>query len=236
MRRIGRSIAAAMMVMLYVCFPGCSPPDDDDPSNVIGTDPCVDPWRNDTALVRTTIRFEALVDTSVFPIQQFSGSGLRISLVLIPPPETAGDTLSYRSMFSYSANYLDIPAVSLPLRCEIPPAYFRQFNCARMAAAVVLLHRDDDGDERFTPGEAILGACEQSLYAFTQGDMRTIPKAPFETIFDGNNILIRSSTAQYPPFRSSPDYHATIFILSVRGEQHNYSIPYPWPGPALQPR
>jgi hypothetical protein len=139
-------------------------------------------------LVRTTIRFEALVDTSVFPIQQFSGSGLRISLVLIPPPETSADTLPYRSMFSYSANYLDIPAVSLPLRCEIPPAYFRQFNCARMAAAVVLLHRDDDSSGTFTPGEAILGACEQSLYAFTQGDMRTIPKAPFETIFDGNNI------------------------------------------------
>jgi hypothetical protein len=232
-REAGHLIAAAMMVALYSGMYGCSPPDDSDPSNIIGTDPCSDPWRGDTALIRSTIRFEALVDTLAFPIQQFSGSGLRISLVLIPPPEAKADTLPFRSMVSYSANYLDIPAVSLPLRSEIPPAYFRQHNCARMAVAAVLLHRDDNGDERFTPGEAILGACEQSLYAFAQGDMRTVPKPPFETIFEGNNILIRNDGSTLPAFRSSPDYHATIFILHVRGEAHRYNIPYPWPGPAL---
>ncbi|MCZ7557626.1 MAG: hypothetical protein M5R41_14605 [Bacteroidia bacterium] len=222
-----------MVVVLYSGLNSCAPPDDKDPSNIIGTDPCVDPWRGDTAFIRTTIRFEALVDTMAFPIQQFAGSGLRISLVLFPPPTATTDTLSFRSMVSYSANYLDIPAVSLPLRGEIPPRYFRQHNCARMAVATVLLHRDDDGDEHYTPGEEILGACEQSLYAFTQGDMRTVPKPPFETIFEGNNILIRNDGNILPAFRSSPDYHATIFILSVRGEAHRYNIPQPWPGPAL---
>ena len=222
-----------MMVALYVALPACSPPDDSDPSRVIGADPCSAPWRTDTAHVRTTIRFEAIVDTTVFPIRQFAGSGLRISLVLIPPPASTAVQLPCLSVYSVSANYLDIPATGLPFDAEIPPEYFRQYNCARLAAAIILLHHDEDDDETYGSGETIVGAGEQSLYAFAQGDMRTVSRSPFESVFDGSNVMIRSDASPYPPLRSSPDYHATIFILNVRGEESTYNIPYPWPSPAL---
>ena len=225
-----------MMLALYLMMPGCSPPEDDDPSHVIGTNTCSDPWRNDTAFVRTTIRFEALVDTTAFPMQQFAGSGLRLSLVLVPPPASQGVQLPYLDIYSVSSIYLDIPAASLPLNAVIPPEYFRHYNCARLAAAIILLHRDDDGDGTYQPGETVVGAGEQSLYAFAQGDMRTVSKTPFESIFDGSNVMIRSNASIYPPLRSSPDYHATIFILNVRGENSSYNIPFPWPSPALPSR
>jgi hypothetical protein len=173
------------------------------------------------------------VDTQLFPSRDFIDSGLRIALLLIPPPSAESSGMSYYEFHSYPADYLAIPAVSLALRADLPPQYFRQFDCARLAVAMVLLHRDENGDEQYQPGEAIVGACEQSLYAFAQGDVRTVPKTPFETLLEGSNIMIRSDSRPYPSLRSSPDYHATIFILNVRGEQSTYNIPLPWPGPAL---
>jgi len=216
------------MVMLI----SCAPPDDSSPIDIIGSNICVDDWREDTARIQTTIRFEALVDTALFHIERFSGSGLRIALVCIPPH---GDTLPYRDIYSISANYLDIPAAGLPFQAEIPPAYFRQYPCARLAAAVILVYRDRNGNNRYDPGEPVYGADEQSLYAYVQGDLNTVPREPFESVFPQSNVLIRHQREFRTYFRSSPNYLATIFIINVRGESRYYDIPYPWhvPTPLL---
>ncbi|MBN1447130.1 MAG: hypothetical protein JXA28_04310 [Bacteroidetes bacterium] len=203
----------------------CSPPDDSSPIDIIGSNFCVDEWRDDTARIQTTIRFEALVDTTQFHIERFSGSGLRIAVVCIPP---LGDTLPYRDIYSVSANYLDIPAAGLPFQAEIPPAYFQQYDCARLAAAVILVYRDQDADNRYDPGEPVYGADEQSLYAFVQGDLNTVPRVPFESVFQYSNVLIRHDREERSYFQSSPDYLATIFIINVRGELGPYDLPYPW--------
>jgi len=221
------SFLTVMGVILYcLCAAACTSPGDDDPSTIIGTDPCSDPWRNDTARVRTTIRFEALVDTMLYPLKRFSGSGLRVSVVLIPPYQSP---LPYLDVYSVSANYLDIPATGLPFQVVIPPGYFRQYDCARLASAFIVLYRDDNENEHFDIQETIYGADEQSLYAFTEGEMSTVSKQPFESVFSGNNVLIRMDNSTYPRFRSSPDYLATIFIINVRGDAQRYNIPLPWP-------
>jgi len=157
-------------------------------------------------------------------LRSFAGSGLRVAVVAIPPV----DTLPYFDLYNISADYLEIPAAGLPFEIEIPVEYFRQYDCARLAAAFILLHVDENSDGRFQPGESIVGAGEQSLYAFAQGDMRTISSVPFESVFSGNNVLIRTDNSDYPRFRSSPDYLATIFIINARGPDQHYKLPFPW--------
>lgn len=211
---------------ILLCLFACSPPDDANPVDIIGEDICRDEWRDDTARIRTTIRFEAIVDTTTFQIERFSGSGLRVAMVCIPPDT---DSLPYRDIYSVSANYLDIPAAGLPFNAEIPPEYFRQYNCARLAAAVILVYRDGNDNGRFDPGENVVGADEQSIYAFAQGNLNTIPREPFESLYLNSNVLIRYERAPGQYFQSSPDYLATIFIIHVRGDAASYDIPYPWP-------
>ena len=200
----------------------CSPPDDDN-GIVIPPVTCDADWRGDTARIKTTIRFEAIVDTARIPLRRFSGSGLRLSLVCLPPDSSA---LPWRDIYSVSANYLDIPATGLPFEAEIPPAYFRDFSCSRMATAVILVYHDRNENDRFDSGDSVVGADEQSLYAFVQGDLATVPPE-FQFTTDGSNVLIRLDPTGLPRFRGSPDYLATIFIISVRGAESPYSLPYP---------
>lgn len=210
---------------LLLCLSACSPPDDSKPRDIIGPNVCDEEWRDDTARIQTTIRFEALVDTTLFNIKRFSGSGLRVALVCIPPDP---DSLQYRDIYSVSANYLDIPAAGLPFNAEIPPAYFQQFACARLAAAVIVVYRDQDDNGRFDVGEPVMGADEQSLYAFAQGDLNTVPRDPYESVYQFSNVLIRYEREPREYYQSSPDYLATIFIINVRGESGDYDLPYPW--------
>jgi hypothetical protein len=207
-----------------VIFASCSAPDDDG-GIVIPPVKCDAEWRGDTARIKTTIRFEAIVDTTLFPLRRFSGSGLRVGLVCLPPPDSAN--LPWVDIYSVSANYLDIPATGLPFEAEILPAYFRDFSCARLATAVIVVYRDQNENNRFDPGESVVGADEQSLYAFVQGDLNTVPPE-YQFTAGGSNVLIRLDQNTIPRFRGSPDYLATIFIINVRGEQNRYHIPYPW--------
>lgn len=214
------------VTIVLAAMTACSPPDDSDPHSIIGPTVCMDEWRDDTAHIRTTIRFEALVDTAHIRIDHFSGSGLRISLLCVPPE---GDTLPYLDVYSISANYLDIPAAGLPFKADIPPEYFGQYGCARLAAALVLLYHDRNDNRRYDRGEPVFGADEQSLYAFVEGDLNTIPRDPFESVYPNSNVLICYHRDPERYFQSSPDFLATIFIISVRGETSPYDIPYPWP-------
>ncbi len=185
---------------------------------------CDAEWRGDTARIKTTIRFEALVDTTLFPLKRFSGSGLRVSLVCVPPDS---GSLPWKDIYSVSANYLDIPATGLPFEAEIPPAYFRDFSCSRLATAVILVYGDNNENKRFDVGEPVIGAGEQSLYAFVQGDLGTVPPE-YNFQREGSIVMIRLDQSTVPDFQSSPDYLATIFIINVRGEHPRYNIPYPW--------
>jgi hypothetical protein len=209
-----------LLAALAVC---CSPPDDTG-GIVIPPVKCDAEWRGDTAHVKTTIRFEALVDTTLFPLKRFSGSGLRLSLVCVPPDSSG---LPWRDIYSVSANYLDIPATGLPFETEILPAYFRDFSCSRLAVAMIVVYGDDNENGRFDRGEPVVGADEQSLYAFVQGDLRTVP-SEYHFSTDGSNVMIHLGQNTVPRFQSSPDYLATIFIINVRGDKARYNIPYPW--------
>ncbi|PLX30869.1 MAG: hypothetical protein C0600_07255 [Ignavibacteria bacterium] len=212
-------------VALLAALSACSPPDDSGPPIIVGPNDCDAEWRGDTATIRTSIRFEAFVDTNQIELRRFSDSGLRIAVVCIPPDTSS---LPYRDIYSISANYLDIPATGLPFNAVIPPGYFVNFSCARLAAAVILVYRDENGNKRYDLGEPIVGADEQSLYAFVQGDVATIPTDPFETVYQHSNVLIRYTQGSDLYFQSSPDFLATIFIINVRGEKSSYDLPYPW--------
>lgn len=218
-----RSVLFAGVLLLAGVVFSCSPPEDDD-AIVIPPVTCDAAWRGDTARIRTTIRFEAIVDTTRFPLPRFSGSGLRLSLVCLPPDSSV---LPWRDIYSVSANYLDIPATGLPFETKIPPQYFRDFSCARMAAAVILVYQDRNGNDRFDTVDSVVGADEQSLYAFVQGDLTTVPPE-YQFTNDGSNVLIQLDPTGLPRFRGSPDYLATIFIINVRGAQSRYALPYPW--------
>lgn len=218
-----RRVLYAGALLLVLLAVSCSPPDDDN-GIVIPPVTCDAEWRGDTARIKTNIRFEAIVDTTLFPLRRFSGSGLRLSLVCLPPDSSA---LPWLDIYSVSANYLDIPATGLPFDTEIPPQYFRNFSCSRLAAAVILVYRDNNENARFDTGDVIVGADEQSLYAFVQGDLNTVPP-DYQFSADGSNVMIRLDPNSTPRFRGSPDYLATIFIINVRGERDQYHIPYPW--------
>jgi hypothetical protein len=185
---------------------------------------CDAEWRGDTARIKTTIRFEALVDTTLFPLKRFSGSGLRVSLVCVPPDSSG---LPWKDIYSVSANYLDIPATGLPFDAAILPGYFLEFSCSRLAVAMIVVYGDNNENGRFDRGEPVVGADEQSLYAFVQGDLNTVPPE-YHFISGGSNVMIRLDQNTIPRFQSSPDYLATIFIINVRGENVHYNIPYPW--------
>ncbi len=207
----------------------CSPPDDDG-GIVIPPYPCDAEWRGDTARIKTTIRFEAIVDTMLYPLKRFSGSGLRVGLVCIPPDSSAvpdSGALPWMDIYSVSANYLDIPATGLPFEAVILPEYFREFSCSRLAVAVIVVYRDTNENGRFDRGEPVVGSGEQSLYAFVQGDLTTVPPE-YRFSSGGSNVMIHLGQNNMPRFQSSPDYLATIFIINVRGEQAHYNIPYPW--------
>lgn len=213
----------AAVLLLALTAVSCAPPDDDG-GIVIPPVTCDAEWRGDTAYVKTIIRFEALVDTSLFPLQRFSGSGLRVSLLCIPPD--TGE-LPWLDIYSVSANYLDIPATGLPFEVIIPPEYFRDFSCSRLAAAAILVYDDSNENGHYDAGEPVVGAGEQSLYAFVQGDLTTVP-TEYRFSSTGSNVMIRLDQSLISRFQSSPDYLATIFIITVRGEQERYNIPYPW--------
>jgi hypothetical protein len=210
-------------LLLAVIAVSCSPPDDDN-GIVIPPVKCDADWRGDTARIKTTIRFEAIVDTTLFPLRRFSGSGLRLSLLCLPPDS---GTLPWMDIYSVSANYLDIPATGLPFETEILPQYFRDFSCSRMAVAVIVVYHDRNENGRYDRGEPVVGVDEQSVYAFVQGDLGTVPPE-YEFSTGGSNVLIRLDQNSIPRFRGSPDYLATIFIINVRGERDRYRIPYPW--------
>jgi hypothetical protein len=210
-------------MLLILALSACSPPVDV-PPDIVSPNVCDDVWRNDTAAIKTSIRFEAFVDQTQIELPRFSGSGLRVAVVCIPPDTSS---LPFRDIYSISANYLDIPATGLPFEAVIPPEYFQQYPCARLAAAIILVYRDMNGNLRFDAGEPVLGADEQSLYAFVQGEIGTITE-PFETVYHNSNVLIRYDQDPKQYFQSSPDYLATIFIINVRGERSSYDLPYPW--------
>jgi len=170
------------------------------------------------------------VDTTLYPLKRFSGSGLRVSLVCVPPDSSAsGDSAAvpWKDIYSVSANYLDIPATGLPFTAEILPEYFRDFSCSRLAVAVIVVYHDTNENSRYDRGEPLVGAGEQSLYAFVQGELSTVPW-DYKFSSDQSNVLIYLGQNNVPRFQSSPDYLATIFIINVRGEQAHYNIPYPW--------
>lgn len=164
------------------------------------------------------------MDTTLYPLKRFSGSGLRVSLVCIPPDSS---TLPWKDIYSVSANYLDIPATGLPFDAQISPEYFKEFSCSRLAVAVILVYGDNNENRRFDRGEPVVGAGEQSLYAFVQGDLSTVP-SEYRFSKEESNVMIRLDQNHVSRFQSSPDYLATIFIINVRGEQPRYNIPYPW--------
>lgn len=211
------------MLLLAAFVVSCSPPDDTN-GVVIPPVKCDAEWRGDTARIRTTIRFEALVDTTLFPLKRFSGSGLRLSLVCVPPDSSG---LPWMDIYSVSANYLDIPATGLPFEAEILPGYFRDYSCSRLAVAAIVVYGDNNENGRFDQGEPVVGVDEQSLYAFVQGDLNTVPPE-YDFVGDGSNVMIRLDQNTVPRFQSSPDYLATIFIINVRGDRAHYNLPYPW--------
>jgi hypothetical protein len=219
--------AAAALFIVFAA--SCSPPGEDN-GIVIPPVKCDAEWRGDTARIDTIIRFEAIVDTILFPLKRFAGSGLRVSLICVPPDSTGipdSNRLPWKDIYSVSANFLDIPATGLPFKAEIPPGYFRDFSCSRLAVAMIVVYHDVNENRRYDQGEPVVGAGEQSLYAFVQGDLNTVPpQYKFST--DGSNVMIRLDQTTVPQFQSSPDYLATIFIINVRGEQNRYNIPYPW--------
>jgi hypothetical protein len=219
-------LPAVVTAVICALFSACSPPNDDDPSRIISANDCPIDWGDSTAHVQTTIRFEALVDTVLFPQERFSGSGLRVAVVCLPPDTS---TLPYRDIYSVSANYLDIPAAGLPFSADIPAGYFSAYGCTRIAVGVILVYRDGNDNRRFDHGETVVGAGEQSLYAFVEGRLENLPSAPFESLNLYSNVLVRFATQPAPRFRPAPEYRATIFIINVRGETGSYDLPYPWP-------
>lgn len=181
-----------------------------------------------TAMVNTTIRFEASVDTSRIVFTRFTGSGLRIALLAVHPDSTAPDP--FLNIYSVSANYLDLPATGLPFRIQIPAVYFKRFRNARVATALVVLFEDRDGNLEFNGEDRIFGICEQQIFGFAEGKrLRNIPTSWIEDVREGPNVLVRTSQLTFPGFRSVPDYQSTIFIIHVRGPMYRYPVPFPWP-------
>lgn len=208
--------------------PRCASPSAPEPHRVVNISPDADDPRYDTltAVLRSSIRFEAVVDTLAFPLRTFSGSGLRLAVVCFPPSDTS--SLPYLDLCSFSANYLDVPATGLPFRAVIPASYFKRYTGTRIAAALVVLYRDTTRNGSFDEGEPVLGVSEQSLFAYAEGKLKNLPTHPFGPVRDGPNVLVRSGQQALPPFKPAPDYGATIFLVYVRGEM-SYNIPYPWP-------
>ena len=223
-RTVLRGITAGTAV-LYLFAAACSPPTDAPPVRVIPSNECPIDWGDSAAVVQTTIRFEALVDTTSFELERFSGSGLRVSVVCIPPDTSS---LPYRDLYSVSANYLDIPATGLPFSAVIPAEYFTAYGCTRIAVSVIVLFMDDNGNRRFDAGESVYGAGEQSLYAYVEGRLENLPSTPFESLNLFSNVLVRYASQPVARFRPAPEYRATIFLINVRGASSNYELPYPW--------
>jgi hypothetical protein len=181
-----------------------------------------------TASFSATFRFEAAVDTTQITIDRFTGTGLRIALLAIHPDSASDD--SFLSLYTVSANYLDRPAIGLPLSIQIPAGYFKRYKNARLATALVVLFEDRDDDGRYSQGERMFGACEQQLFGLAEGKrLKNIPSASFGDIREGPNVLVRTSQDPFPGFQSAPDFQSTIFIIQVRGPLHRYNYPYPWP-------
>ncbi|MCB2203561.1 hypothetical protein KQI65_02340 [bacterium] len=207
-------------------FTACSPPTGVVP-DTLSTNKCQTDWGDSVAVVRSTIRFEAQVDTSLYPLERFSESGLRIAVVCIPPDTSS---LPYLDLYSVSANYLDIPATGLPFTTKIPARYFSHYGCTRVAVSVILLYSDVNANGHFEAGEPVYGAGEQSLYAYAEGTVSNddIRGTPYESLQLFSNVLVRVAVNPAPRFRPAPDYRATIFLINVRGDAASYELPYPW--------
>lgn len=230
-RHIAWMLAAGCACLCAACLcAGCSSPSDIDTARVHNTS-WVDAGLDDPAfdtlvsVIDTQIRFEAVVDTTRTRITRFAGMGLRIALVVVPPDTSDGTPLD--DVYSLSANYLDVPATALPLRARFEPAHFVRYIGARIAAAFVLLYRDDNLDQRYDAGEPVFGASEQHLFAWVDGRVSRIPALTWGEVQAGPNKLV-SLGAMPPRFKATPDYASSIFIINVRGPEHNYQLPWPW--------
>ncbi len=219
-------------VLTGLLLAACANPADYDTTRVI-TSSYVDQGEDDprfdtlAAVLASSIRFEALVDTARVALQRFTGSGLRIAVVCMLPDTSA--VQPWRDLYSISANYLDLPAAGLPLRIAIPPDHFRRYTGARLAVAAIVLYQDADRNQTFDQGEPVWGVSEQQLFAFAEGRrLAQIPTKQYGELHEGPNVLVRFGQEQYPWFKTAPDYASTIFIINVRGPEYTYNIPLPW--------
>jgi hypothetical protein len=221
------------LIIPAVLLLSCVSPSDIDVPRIVQptpTDPQVDDPRFDTlaAVIDATIRFEAQIDTSRIRFDDFRLNSLRVALLVLYP-DSAVPTVT-RTLYSIPASYLDLPAVVLPLRMQIPAAYFKRYTNARIATAVVVLFEDIDADGMYGDGERIFGLSEQQLFAFAEGKLlKNIPPAWCSGVHSGPNVLVRTSQTSFPGFIAAPDYPSTIFILYVRGPLYHYNVPFPWP-------
>lgn len=228
--RTRRHIARLLCACCVCLWGACSNPTDIDTARVHNTS-WVDAGLDDPAfdtlvsVIDTQIRFEAVVDTTRIRITRFAGMGLRIALVVVPPDTSDGTLLD--DVYSLSANYLDVPATALPLRARFEPGHFVRYIGARIAAAFVLLYRDDNLDQRYNAGEPVFGASEQHLFAWVDGRVTRIPALTWGEVQAGPNKLVSLGT-QPARFKATPDYTSSIFIINVRGPEHAYSLPWPW--------
>lgn len=229
MTRVLVACCAAACICACLCV-ACSSPADIDTARVHNTswvDAGVDDPAFDTlvSVIDTQIRFEAVVDTTRIRITRFAGMGLRIALIVVPPDTSGGAMLD--DVYSLSANYLDVPATALPLRARFEPRHFVRYIGVRIAAAFVLLYRDDNLDQRYDAGEPVFGASEQHLFAWVDGRVSRIPAFTWGEVQAGPNKLV--SLGAWPPrYKATPDYASSIFIINVRGPEHSYQLPWPW--------
>ena len=226
-RRRGRFSPAVLVFFGILILASCVGPNGADP-NIINLDPDPDTvsFTREPVKVQSSIRFEAQVDTVGFPYRQFTGTRLKIALVCIPPP--GEDSVTFLTIATFSANYLDLPAVSLPLNMIIPETHFRYYDVVRVAIATVVLFRDENENNKFDPGETVFGAGENSVYAYIEGKSDRLPFISSGIPRIGSNLLVRVGSGEEVKFYPSPDYSATIFIIQVRGEKQQYAFPYPW--------
>jgi len=225
------TIVGVFSLLAVLGFSCANPADLDGPRKSI-INPIIPPIQDDPRLdtlvsaLETSIRFEAFVDTTRVRVPFFTGTGFRLAVVYISPD--SNDRQPFKNTYSISANYLDLPATSLPFRDTILPDYCKRFIGARIAVAAILLYKDVNENSLYDFGEPIWGAAEQSVFAYIDGD-GLVPTAPFGVVQKGPNILSRMGQERYPQFQVAPDYRATIFIVNVRGPNYPYNIPYPWP-------
>lgn len=230
LRSARRGASPLLLLALSALIAGaCSNPIDADNPRLVITSP-IDTLKDDprfdtlTAHIETMIRFEAAVDTVRFPIDRFTGTGLRVAVVCVIPDSVRPP--SFIDIFSISGAYLDIPATGLPMRTSIPARYFQRYVGARLAAAVILLYEDANGNRSYDYGERIFGASEQSLFGYAEGKGKF--PARFGEVRTGPNVFARTDQTSRPPFRAAPEYSSTIFIINVHGPDYAYNIPYPW--------